>query len=170
MKIELQTIKAGLSPGWQSVLKNQFCRLCPFLNAKVIKNSDTSKKWLNFGSLFSNKPVNRPAIKSRRPSGLRLFMPILDISHSLLISDSSRLHKAEDNHLGGDHAHEHRERIDCGVCHGGSVVVGGLVGVGKSRGIGVATAHHTADGEIIEFVFCAGHNTDHHEGNNRDDG
>ena len=65
---------------------------------------------------------------------------------SLYFFRAMLLQEAEHYHLRHNHTHEHRERIDRGVSHGGSVVVGNLVGVGECRGIGVAATHHTEYG------------------------
>ena len=77
--------------------------------------------------------------------------------------------ETEHDHLRHNHAHEHREWIDGGVGHGGSVVVGRLVGIGEGRGIGVGAAHHTDDGEIVHLVFRPCEDTYHNQGHDGDD-
>lgn len=57
---------------------------------------------------------------------------------SATVNSVSALHEGEDEALRRYYSQEHGQRVNRGVGYGRCVVTGGVVGVGKGRGIGIA--------------------------------
>ena len=74
------------------------------------------------------------------------------------------LHEGEDEDLGADYAQEHGQRVDGRVGNGGGVALGGAVGVGQGRRVGVAARHEAHDVEEVDFVDLAGNGADDKQG------
>ena len=87
---------------------------------------------------------------------------------SCILCNKKSLQEAEHYDLRYYDTHEHRQRIDCGISHGRSVVAAELVGIGQGRRIGVVAAHHADDLQIIHLIFAAGHYAYHHQRYHRD--
>lgn len=88
----------------------------------------------------------------REWDSIALDKPIMQ-RYNCLLGDGE-----DDDELGDQDAHEHRQGIDRGIGYGRSVVAGCVVSVAQGGRVGGGTGDEAHDGAVVEPEFGSCHN------------